>query len=114
MSATPDEFRAAIVAAILSEHRCDAVYLDRVAVTEIVRGKTLWDGDVFVLGLIGHARAARCYAWMDPASGGEVRVVAILHENHIDSPRNAIRDWLVREFKRRALETMNPPAPDIG
>ena len=49
-------------------------------------GEPVWEGEVLVFDLIGHATALTCYAW---SVGSEV--VTVLHEGRVKSPEKAVR-----------------------
>src|SRR5579871_1277587 len=43
-------------------HKCGSRHVETVPVKQMVRGYTLWQGDVEIFDLIGHLTARRCYA----------------------------------------------------
>ena len=61
-------------------HGCEATHRQTASVTEVFRGKIVWDGNVEVFSLTGHARAKRCYAWGYPNTKDpdKLDVVAVL------------------------------------
>lgn len=57
------DYIAALRAAIMQLHGCDAVHRRTVLVHEVVQGKTVWKGDVELFELMQHPKARRAYAW---------------------------------------------------
>jgi len=72
--------------AIQATHGARARLLAREIVKEVVRRKTVWEGEVLVFELLGHPRARLRYAW---EVDGEV--VAVLAEGPVDSALAAVR-----------------------
>ena len=74
-------------------HGCEAAHRQTVPVKEVFRGKIIWDGDVEVFDLTGHAKAKRCYAWGYPSEKlpGELAVVAVLGIPPVVSPATAVK-----------------------
>jgi hypothetical protein len=71
---------------------CEADWVGSVAVTETIKGETVWDGLVQVFGLRSHPTASRAYAWSEVVQGAEGRrFVAVLHAGFVDLPRAAVR-----------------------
>jgi hypothetical protein len=85
-------------------HGAKAKHLESVPVTEKVQGQTVWDGVVEVFLLKGHPKTDRAYAWIhetdDPAK--PKRHVTVLHIPPVVSPRTAVQEVIVQEFKDRA------------
>jgi hypothetical protein len=65
------------------------------------RGVTLWQGDVEVFDLHGHAKAKRAYAWshLDGANDERTRSVAVLEIPPVESAETAMRAQIVKDFK---------------
>ncbi len=78
--------------AIQSTHGCGSDLRERVAVQEVFKGETVWEGEVLVFDLIGHPTALTCYAW-----SVDQQVTAVLREGKIDSPQRAVRAALVQQ-----------------
>jgi hypothetical protein len=78
-------------------HGCDSRWVESVHVAE-----PFWTGEVQVFELIGHASAARCYAWSQ-AAGRENRVHAVLHGATVDSPLQAVRATIVARERTRVF-----------
>ena len=88
---------AALAAAIRELHGCEASWIGSAPVTETLRGHTVWEGTVQVYSLQGHPSATRCYAWSHFTDDGKRRVIAVLHEGPVDSPRAAVRAAIVED-----------------
>jgi hypothetical protein len=82
---------ANIQKAVEKAAECPARHLESNAVVEGFRGQTIWEGEVEVFALIGHAKAKRAYGWQD----GE-RFVAVLEIPPVDSPNTAVRAAIVK------------------
>jgi hypothetical protein len=84
-------------------HGCEATHRQTVPVKEVFQAKVVWDGDVEVFDLTGHAKAARCYAWGYPSDKlpGELAVVAVLEIPPVVSPETAVRAAIVSQSSKR-------------
>ena len=78
--------------AIHSTHDAQAQLLTRESVVEEFEGETVWEGEVLVFALKGHATAHLCYAW--EVDG---KVTAVLGEPPIDSPGAAVQAVIAAE-----------------
>src|SRR5947209_6011578 len=96
----------ALEEAIRHMHGCEPTFVESVPVREMFKGATVWDGEVQVFDVKGHASARRVYAWSHAAEGTKRRFYAVLHEGPIDSPIKAVRASIVAESRRK-----NPAAP---
>ena len=77
--------------AIREKHHCDALHRESVPVHETTwDGQTIWEGDVEVFELRGHAEAIKCYAWSDHQEH-KVRYVTVLKKPPVDSATMAVR-----------------------
>lgn len=76
---------------IVKLHGCEATPIQAVAVEEIHRGKTVWQGEVELFALTGHPRAARCYAWGLPDETGILQIVTVLEIPPVNSALMAVR-----------------------
>ena len=72
--------------AIRATHGAKATLIRREVVLERFKGEVVWQGEVLVFELSGHATACWCYAW---EVDGEV--TAVLHEPPVDGARAAVR-----------------------
>lgn len=82
-------------------HDCSATWRESVAVREVFRGKTLWQGAVEVFDLQGHPKAKRCYGWSHPEGADNTgeRFVAVLEIPPVDSPQTAVKVAIVSDIK---------------
>jgi hypothetical protein len=96
------EYREQVRQAVEKLHNCRATHLCTEPVKEVFQGKTLWDGEVEIYGLIGHPKAATAYAWMhlDGPADSLDRYVAVLGIPPVDSAQNAVKAAIVAEIKR--------------
>ncbi len=85
-------------------HGADATHVETVPVTEVFKGKTVWEGDVEVFELHGHPTASKVYAWTHDTDDAEKprRHVTVLHSHPIASARQAVQAAVVQEL--RSLE----------
>jgi len=84
-------------------HGCDSTHVKTVPVHEVFRGKTVWQGEVEVFNVTGHAKAKRCYVWSHregPNDTGE-RFVAVLEIPPVVSPQTAVKAAIVSESKAK-------------
>lgn len=84
-------------------HGCSSQHVGTVPVHEVFRGKTVWQGDVEVFNLTGHAKAKRCFAWSHREGQGDEgeRFVAVLEIPPVESPETAVRASIVSDAKKR-------------
>lgn len=70
-------------------------------IKETFQGRTVWEGIVEVLELIGHPRAPKVYAWAHETDDPKRprRHVTVLHVAPIDSPLAAVRASIVKDYK---------------
>jgi hypothetical protein len=89
--------------AVRKAYGCDCKYAESIPVLEVFQGKPVWDGVVVVFALIGHASAKLAYAWghAEKDTGNEVRIVTVLGEPPIDSPRKAVQAVILNEIRQR-------------
>ena len=69
-------------------HKCAAYWIRTEHVCEVFRAKTIWEGDVEVFGIAGHAKSMRCYGW---AYGEPAEFITILELPPVDSARAAVK-----------------------
>jgi hypothetical protein len=83
----------ALVDAIRHLHDCGAKHVETVHVHEKTPDgrETVWEGDVEVFDLIGHAAVKRCYAWSEPTPAGKRRFFAALHFGKVDCAARAVQ-----------------------
>ncbi len=85
---------------IVKIHGCEATPVETVHVEEMVRGKSVWTGDVEIFELTGCARAKRCYAWGLPDECGVLEIATILEIPPVDSAAMAVRVALASGARR--------------
>jgi len=84
--------------AVEEQHGGKAVLASVERVKEVFGGQTVWEGTVHVFDLEGHPRASRAYAWSSPIEGDvRRRFYAVLHEDGIRSPQDAVRAAIAAE-----------------
>jgi len=95
------DYLSELRAKILLLHGCEATYLQTVPIIEIFQGKTVWDGEVEVFAITGHAKAKRCYAWGYPNANqpGELAVVAVLEIPPVVSPETAVKAAIASKIR---------------
>ena len=71
-------------------HKCEAIHAKTVFVREQFQGHTLWEGEVEVFEVNGHAKAQRCFAWLQHLGSKGVRYVALLEHGLVTSPQTAV------------------------
>jgi len=72
--------------AIKALYGASSTFDRRVRVLEELDGEAVWHGDVLVFRLLDHPRSPCCYAWEE-----EGEVTAILHDDLVQSPADAVR-----------------------
>lgn len=75
---------------IRETHGCSSRHFTTVPVTEKLRGKVVWEGEVEVFDLIGHPKANICYAW-SYNDNGTTRTTAVLGLPPVDSAETAVK-----------------------
>ena len=82
-------------------HGCSSEWVETVPVHEVFKGQTIWQGDVEVFNLTGHAKAKRAYAWshLDGKNDERTRFVAVLEIPPVESAETAVRVQIVKDSK---------------
>ena len=91
----------ALIEAIRHMHDVGAKHVETVHVHEKHEGATVWEGDVEVFDLVGHASVKRGYAWSEATTGKKRRFFAVLHVPPVDSPVAALRASLLADAATR-------------
>ena len=60
-------------------HGAEAMHVESVAVKEMFKGQTVWEGIVEVFDLVGHPTAHRIYAWANDTD--ETQTTAACHSS---------------------------------
>jgi hypothetical protein len=81
-------------ATIELKHKCKAIHVESVPVTEEAGGEIVWAGNVEVFVLVGHPDARRCYAWIETPADGQYQFVTMIQKGFIVSPETAVKAWL--------------------
>jgi len=87
-------------------HGCGAAWVESVAVKEVFRGKTIWQGDVEVFTLTGHPKAKRAYGWF---YGEPEQFVTILELPPVDSAAAAVKVGVAYQVKKGNHESRKHP-----
>jgi len=90
-----EESRDRLVKAIRDLHGCNAGWQESVPVKETFQGQTVWEGVVQVFELIDHPTAKKCYAWSYEADEGKRKFVAVLHQDPVKSPKDAVKAAII-------------------
>ena len=71
--------------------------------TESFRGEMMWEGQVEIFELHGHAKTDRAYAWMQEADNPDhpQRHITVLHLFPVTSPPLAVRAVIVEDYRKR-------------
>lgn len=79
-------------------HGVEATHVESVPVKEVYEGFTIWDGIVEVFRIVGHPTTNKAYAWMHD-TGKKTYPVTVLHIHPALTPVNAVRAFIVQEFR---------------
>jgi hypothetical protein len=90
----------ALQKAIRHLHGLESTWLQSVPVVEKHEGNTVWDGEVQVFTVTGHAKATKVYAWSHEGSPGKRRFHVVLGLPPVDSALEAVRVAIVSEVKK--------------
>ena len=95
------DYIAQVQVAVSQLHNCGATWRETVPVHEVFQGKTVWQGDVEVFDLHGHAKAKRAYAWSHREGKNDEgeRFVAVLEIPPVESALTAVRVQIVKDIK---------------
>lgn len=87
-------------------HGAESTHLESVPVKEVFKGETVWDGIVEVFELRGFPLAPRIYAWSHETDDPNHprRHVTVLHLHPVKSAQDAVRAYIVQEFKLGTAE----------
>ena len=83
---------------------CESRHVETVHVHEKTPdgSETVWEGDIEVFALTGHAAATRAYAWSEATTGTTRRFFAVLRVAPIDSPAKAVQASIWTDAKAAA------------
>ena len=74
-------------------NRCESKYVATVIVSEpflSFQKERLWQGEVALFEIYGHAQAQRAYAWSSRVGDEDTRYVVVLEIPPINSPKTAV------------------------
>jgi hypothetical protein len=95
-----DDYIGELIAVFSKLHNCDATYVETIPVVEEFQGETVWQGDVEVFEITGHAKAKRGYGWGYVASeSGGRRYFTVLELPPVDSPQTAVKAAIMSEIQ---------------
>jgi hypothetical protein len=103
-----DQYIEELKAAILNVHGANATHVETVPVTEEFEGETVWQGEVEVFDIRGHAKAKRCYGWGYSTNDDQRRYVAVLGLPPVTSPQTAVQAAVVAEIKNAKTKGRTP------
>lgn len=85
-------------------HGVEATHRASIPVKEVFNGQTVWDGIVEVFDLKGHPNTDTAYAWLHDTGDPEkpFRPVTVLRIHPALSPVDAVRAFIVQEFRANA------------
>ena len=92
--APPDNYLARLQNAIRQLNRCESKHVATVFVSErflSFHKKRLWQGEVAIFEIYGHAQAQRVYAWSYTVGDKDTRYVVVLEIPPINSPETAVQ-----------------------
>jgi hypothetical protein len=84
----------ALQAEIHENYGCACVHVGTEHVHESRGGHTVWDKDVELFDLIGHAKARQCYGWADEHAG-QWLCKTVLRIPPVISPRKAVQAYIL-------------------
>lgn len=87
--------------AIRYTHGANASHVESVPVTEVFRGKTIWEGHVEVFTITGHPRAKQCFAW-GFKDGKGWQITAVLCLPPVTSPETAVKVAIAAHARQAA------------
>jgi hypothetical protein len=90
----------ALLDAIRHLEGCEATWIESVPSQETSNGETVWQGEVQVFDLVGHAKAKRAYAWCHATTGARRRFHVVLHLPPMDGPVMAVKTYVYAEYQR--------------
>jgi hypothetical protein len=100
LMAGKQEYLKRLQEAIQQQYKCRATHRRTVAVHEVVKGKTVWNGNLEVFWLTGHPGAKRCFAWSCREGETNEQIVAILENPPVIGPATAVRTAIAAEKRR--------------
>jgi hypothetical protein len=99
--ANKQEYIERLKVAIRQLHKCEAEHVGTEPVKEVFGGETLWEGDVEVFNVTGHARARRAYSWSKNPDTPQEKLTAVLEIPPVRSALDAVKVAILAEAKER-------------
>ena len=93
-TALPPDYIKRLQNAIRRLNHCESKYLCSVTVSEpflSFQTTKLWQGEVAIFEIYGHAKAHRAYAWSYTVDKKDRRYVVVLEIPPVNSPRTAVQ-----------------------
>lgn len=91
----------ALQEAIRHMHGCEATHIETVPVHEKApTGETVWEGDIEVFRIAGHATAKKAYAWSEATEGKKRRFFAVLRVGTVTSAAKAVQASVLAETNK--------------
>ena len=92
--AAPDDYLVRLQNAIRRLNGCESKYVETVTVSQAFPSfhkNTVWQGEVVVFEVYGHAKARRAYAWSSMGENEATRYVIVLEIPPVNSPETAVQ-----------------------
>ena len=86
--------------AIFHLHKVSAKHVETVPVKETFGEETIWEGNVEVFSVTGHARAKTCFAWSKNAGQSDEKFTAVLGLPPVGTALDAVRVSILIAYKR--------------
>lgn len=105
--ALPDNYIARLQNAIRQLNRCESSYVATVFVSETFfsfQKERLWQGEVAIFEIYGHAQAQRAYAWFNTCVDKNARYVVVLEIPPIKSPETAVQAAIAAQILNGSFE----------
>ena len=99
--ALPDNHIARLQNAIRQLNHCESKYVATVFVSELFlsfQKERLWEVDVAIFEICGHAQAKRAYAWSNTRGDQNTRYIVVLEIPPVNSPETAVQAAIAAEI----------------
>ncbi len=93
------EYLEAIQDAIKKGYGLEATHIKTISVNFKHDGESIWDGEVEVFEIKGHAEAKQAYGWGFKKDDGAIEFVTVLEKPPVDGPETAVKYYLKNHFK---------------
>jgi hypothetical protein len=102
------DYLSLMEASIRQKLKCHITHWKTVPVHERLAEKTIWQGNIEVFELEGHAEAKKCYAWFYYEQGKSVRYVVVLESRLVKSPEEAVKSAIFFDVQPLMNPGTNP------